>query len=70
MAKIMHFLSDNPEIGMITSISSFLMWFMDTSLPYLKYAGIATGLMIGVVTLYIKLIQAVKDTKELKKKKK
>ena len=66
----MSLLEKHPEIGMVSSISSFFMWFIESSTPYLKYAGILIGLLIGLVTLYIKIVHAVKDTKELKRKKK
>ena len=57
------FLAKHPEVGMLSSFASFLLGFMEKSMPYLQYTGILLGLVIGVLTVYIKFKEAKKASK-------
>lgn len=65
MHRFIDVLSRNPEIGMISSIFSLGLSFTDITL-ILKLSGMGIGVLIGLLTLYIKIIEATKVTKELK----
>lgn len=65
MHRFIDILSTYPEIGMISSILSLGLSFTDITL-ILKFSGMGLGVLIGLITLYIKIIEATKLTKELK----
>tara|TARA_R100000808_G_C2154375_1_gene165318 strand:+ start:3467 stop:3655 length:189 start_codon:yes stop_codon:yes gene_type:complete len=48
-------LSNQPEIGIGTSLGSGLIYWMDILNPILSFCTLAVGLLIGLVTLAIKI---------------
>lgn len=68
MHKLRFILENKPEIGIISSITAAGFGFIKME-EILKYSGMGIGILIGLVTLYIKLIQAYKETKTINKDK-
>lgn len=66
MSKLLELLEKRPEIGMLSSIASAGLSFSNI-IAIIKFAGIVVGLAIGLVTLYIKIMQAIKETRVFKK---
>ena len=48
-------LSEQPEIGIGTSLGSGLIYWMDILNPILSFCTLSVGLLIGLVTLAIKI---------------
>ena len=48
-------LSESPEIGIGTSLGSGLIYWMDILNPILSFCTLSVGLLIGLVTLAIKI---------------
>jgi len=48
-------LSEQPEIGIGTSVGSGLIYWMDILNPILSFCTLSVGLCIGLVTLAIKV---------------
>lgn len=64
MTKLLCWLKDHPGAGLFSSISGVLQTFIETSTPVLQYLGLLVGLMIGLVTLIIKLRELLRDGNE------
>ncbi len=67
MHKLAFLLENKPEIGIISSITAAGLSFTSME-EVLKYSGMGLGILIGLVTLYIKLIHAFKVTRDINKK--
>ena len=48
-------LSEQPEIGIGTSLGSGLIYYLDILNPILSFCTLSVGLLIGLVTLAIKI---------------
>lgn len=57
-AKFAVFLKEHPEYGLFSSVVASVQSFIETSTPVLQYVGLVLGILIGVVTLAIKLREA------------
>ena len=55
MKDTLETLSNQPEIGIGTSLGSGLIYWMDILNPILSFCTLAVGLLIGLVTLAIKI---------------
>ena len=55
MSKFIWYLRERPELGILSSISGVLQTFLDTSTPLLQFMGLLIGVLIGLVTLVLKL---------------
>lgn len=55
MHKFVLYLREHPELGIMSSISGVLQTFLDTSTPLLQFLGLLIGVMIGLITLLLKL---------------
>ena len=51
----MNYFDKHPLAGAGASISSVFVSFIDIMTPYLEFATLCVGFMIGAVTLYTKL---------------
>ena len=55
MKDMLDTLSTQPEIGIVTSLGSGLIYFLDILNPILSFCTLVVGLLIGMVTLGIKV---------------
>ena len=55
MRDVLDTLNNEPEIGIFTSLGSGLVYFLDILNPILSFCTLVVGLLIGVVTLLIKI---------------
>ncbi len=55
MKDTLQTLSEQPEIGIGTSLGSGLIYYLDILNPILSFCTLAVGLLIGLVTLAIKI---------------
>ena len=55
MKDVVDTLSTQPEIGIATSLGSGLIYFLDVLNPILSFCTLVVGLLIGIVTLGIKI---------------
>ena len=55
MKDTLQTLSNQPEIGITTSLGSGLLYWMDVMNPILSFCTLVVGLCIGLVTLAIKV---------------
>ncbi len=67
MHKLVFLLDTKPEIGIISSVTAAGLSFTNME-SVLKFSGMGLGVLIGLITLYIKLIQAYKVTRDINKK--
>lgn len=67
MHRLFLLLDTKPEIGIISSLSAAGLGFINIE-SMLKYSGMGLGILIGILTVYIKLIQAYKETRDIKNK--
>ncbi len=58
-------LKNHPEIGIIGTITSVLFTMVENLEPILKFVALILGVGIGIVTLYIKILEAIKKRREL-----
>ena len=57
MEKVEDFLRKHPTLGFVTSLWAFLQPFLDTLTPKLQFVALVIGVMIGGVTLRLKLME-------------
>ena len=57
MEKVEDFLRKHPTLGFVTSLWAFLQPFLDTLTPILQFVALVIGVMIGGVTLRLKLME-------------
>jgi hypothetical protein len=50
-------LNNQPEIGMLSSVGSGTLYWMDILNPILSFLTLLVGLLIGLITLGIKIKQ-------------
>tara|TARA_Y100001938_G_C7908472_1_gene338352 strand:- start:222 stop:407 length:186 start_codon:yes stop_codon:yes gene_type:complete len=50
-------LNNQPEIGMLSSVGSGALYWMDILNPILSFLTLLVGLLIGLITLGIKIKQ-------------
>lgn len=55
MKDTLQTLSNQPEIGITTSVGSGLIYWMDILNPIMSFCTLLVGLLIGLVTLAIKI---------------
>ena len=55
MKDTLQTLSEQPEIGIGTSLGSGLIYYLDILNPILSFCTLTVGLLIGLVTLGIKI---------------
>ena len=62
-------LNNQPEIGMLSSVGSGALYWMDILNPILSFLTLLVGLLIGLITLALKLNSGEKyDTRNNRKK--
>lgn len=64
--SFLQILEKNPEIGMLSTALSVGITFVDV-IAVVKIVSIVVGLLIGLITLYIKIVEAIRTTREFKK---
>ena len=57
MNKVEHFLRKHPTLGFVSSFWAFLQPFLDTLTPILQFVALVIGVMIGGITLRLKLME-------------
>lgn len=57
MEKVEDFLRKHPTLGFVTSLWAFLQPFLDTLTPILQFIALVIGVMIGAITLRLKLME-------------
>jgi hypothetical protein len=55
MEKITLFLQANPFIGMISTMLSFSMPFIENTKPIIQWVSMVVLLLIGIITLILKV---------------
>ena len=55
MKDTLNVLTNNPEIGLVTSLGSGLFHWLGVFNPILSFISLAIGITIGVMTLYAKV---------------
>ena len=55
MKDTLQTLSEQPEIGIGTSLGSGLIYYLDILNPIMSFCTLSVGLLIGLVTLAIKI---------------
>jgi hypothetical protein len=57
MEKVEDFLRKHPTLGFATSLWAFVQPFMNTLTPILQFIALIIGLMIGAITLRLKIME-------------
>ena len=57
MEKVEDFLRKHPTLGFVTSFWAFLQPFLDTLTPLLQFVALVIGVMIGGITLRLKVME-------------
>ena len=57
MEKVEEFLRKHPTLGFVTSLWAFLQPFLDVVTPLLQFVALVIGVMIGAITLRLKLME-------------
>jgi hypothetical protein len=57
MEKVEDFLRKHPTLGFVTSLWAFLQPFLDTLTPLLQFVALVIGVMIGGITLRLKVME-------------
>jgi len=57
MEKVEDFLRKHPTLGFVTSLWAFCQPFLDTLTPILQFIALVIGVMIGAITLRLKLME-------------
>jgi len=57
MEKVEDFLRKHPTLGFVTSLWAFLQPFLDTLTPILQFIALIIGVMIGGITLRLKVME-------------
>lgn len=57
MEKVEDFLRKHPTLGFVTSLWAFLQPFLDVVTPLLQFVALVIGVMIGAITLRLKLME-------------
>jgi hypothetical protein len=57
MNRVEDFLRKHPTLGFVTSLWAFLQPFLDTLTPILQFVALVIGVMIGGITLRLKLME-------------
>lgn len=57
MEKVEDFLRKHPTLGFVTSLWAFLQPFLDVVTPLLQFAALVIGVLIGALTLRLKLME-------------
>jgi hypothetical protein len=57
MEKVEDFLRKHPTLGFVTSLWAFLQPFLDTLTPILQFVALVIGVMIGGITLRLKVME-------------
>ena len=66
MAQLLAFLNRSPEVGAVASLAASAATVIDKINPVCQLAGIILGLAIGVLTIYVKLLEIRKLRKSRK----
>lgn len=64
MPKFIIYLREHPELGIMSSVSGVLQTFLDTSTPILQFLGLLIGVLIGLLTLMLKIRQLFRNTEQ------
>jgi hypothetical protein len=57
MGRVEDFLRKHPTWGFVASIWAFIQPFLDVVTPLLQFAALVIGVMIGAITLRLKLME-------------
>lgn len=57
MEKVEDFLRKHPTLGFVSSLWAFLQPFLDTLTPILQFIALVIGVMIGGITLRLKVME-------------
>ena len=57
MEKVEYFLRKHPTLGFVSSFWAFLQPFLDTLTPILQFVALVIGVMIGGITLRLKVME-------------
>ena len=57
MKDTLNVLTNNPEIGLITSVGSGLFHWLGVFNPILSFISLVIGIIIGLITLYGKIFK-------------
>jgi hypothetical protein len=57
MEKVEDFLRKHPTLGFVTSLWAFMQPFLDTLTPILQFIALIIGVMIGGITLRLKVME-------------
>jgi hypothetical protein len=57
MNRVEDFLRKHPTLGFVTSLWAFLQPFLDTLTPILQFVALVIGVMIGGITLRLKVME-------------
>lgn len=57
MEKVEDFLRKHPTLGFVTSLWAFVQPFLNTLTPILQFVALVVGLMIGCITLRLKIME-------------
>lgn len=57
MNKVEDFLRKHPTLGFVTSFWAFIQPFFDTLTPILQFVALVIGVMIGGITLRLKIME-------------
>jgi hypothetical protein len=57
MEKVEYFLRKHPTLGFVTSLWAFMQPFLDTLTPILQFVALVIGVMIGGITLRLKIME-------------
>jgi hypothetical protein len=57
MEKVEDFLRKHPTLGFVTSLWAFMQPFLDTLTPILQFVALVIGVMIGGITLRLKVME-------------
>ena len=55
MKDTLNVLTNNPEIGIFSSVGSYLVHYTGVFNPVLSFVSLSIGIIIGLVTLYGKI---------------
>jgi len=57
MNRVEDFLRKHPTLGFVTSLWAFIQPFLDVVTPLFQFLALVIGVMIGAITLRLKLME-------------